>query len=116
MRRLALPFALALIAGSIATARATPPAPAVSPAPPPAVQTATTPSAAQEPALNPGSSVVLRTFRSASLKRDWSYTVYLPPGYNPEGARYPVMYLLHGNAGNANDWSRRAGCRPPPTR
>ncbi|MBN3797260.1 esterase family protein, partial [Burkholderia sp. Ac-20392] len=31
MRRLALPFALALIAGSIATARATPPAPAVSP-------------------------------------------------------------------------------------
>ena len=47
---------------------------------------------------------MLRTFRSASLKRDWSYTVYLPPGYNPEGARYPVMYLLHGNAGNANDW------------
>ena len=105
MRRLALAFAPALIAGSIATARATPPAPVAAPAPPPpAVQTATTPSAAQESALNPGSSVVLRTFRSASLKRDWSYTVYLPPGYNPEGARYPVMYLLHGNAGNANDW------------
>ncbi len=88
MRRLALPFALALIAGAIATAHATPPsaapaaAPAISPAPP-AVQTATTPSTAQEPPVNPGSSVVLRTFRSASLKRDWSYTVYLPPGYNP---------------------------------
>jgi enterochelin esterase-like enzyme len=50
------------------------------------------------------SSVVTRTFHSTALQRDWSYTVYLPPGYNAEGARYPVLYLLHGNAGNANDW------------
>lgn len=52
----------------------------------------------------PASSIVTRTFRSPALHRDWSYTVYLPAGYNPEGARYPVLYLLHGNAGNANDW------------
>jgi enterochelin esterase-like enzyme len=50
------------------------------------------------------SSVVTRTFRSAALHRDWTYVVYLPAGYNPEGARYPVLYLLHGNAGNASDW------------
>ncbi|MGU7813078.1 alpha/beta hydrolase [Burkholderia sp. AW49-1] len=108
MRRLALPFAAALIAGAIATAHATPGGPAVSTASSaPAAATvppATIAQAAQEPPVNPGSSVALRTFRSASLKRDWSYTVYLPPGYNPEGARYPVLYLLHGNAGNANDW------------
>ncbi|WP_323121147.1 alpha/beta hydrolase [Burkholderia alba] len=55
-------------------------------------------------ALAAPGSIVTRTFRSAALHRDWSYTVYLPPGYNPEGARYPVLYLLHGNAGNANDW------------
>ncbi|KVE28424.1 esterase [Burkholderia singularis] len=50
------------------------------------------------------SSIVARSFRSPALRRDWSYLVYLPPGYNPEGARYPVLYLLHGNAGNAYDW------------
>lgn len=50
------------------------------------------------------SSIATRTFRSAALQRDWSYTVYLPPGYNADGARFPVLYLLHGNAGNANDW------------
>ncbi|WP_242468613.1 alpha/beta hydrolase [Burkholderia plantarii] len=52
----------------------------------------------------PRSSIVTRTFRSATLQRDWSYTVYLPPGYRDDGARHPVLYLLHGNAANANDW------------
>ncbi len=52
----------------------------------------------------PGSSIVTRTFRSATLQRDWSYTVYLPPGYRDDGPRHPVLYLLHGNAANANDW------------
>ncbi|KVE32640.1 alpha/beta hydrolase [Burkholderia sp. TSV86] len=56
------------------------------------------------PAAATASSIVARSFRSPALHRDWSYLVYLPPGYNPEGARYPVLYLLHGNAGNAYDW------------
>ena len=30
--------------------------------------------------------------------------VYLPPGY-PGGRRYPVLYLLHGIAGNQDEWS-----------
>lgn len=50
------------------------------------------------------SSIVVRTFHSRTLQREWSYTVYLPPAYHTEGARYPVLYLLHGNAGNARDW------------
>lgn len=50
------------------------------------------------------STVVARTLRSAALGRDWSYLVYLPSGYRADGARYPVLYLLHGNNGNARDW------------
>ena len=30
--------------------------------------------------------------------------VYLPPGYSA-GRRYPVLYLLHGIAGNQDEWS-----------
>ena len=29
--------------------------------------------------------------------------VYLPPGYSPD-RRYPVLYLLHGIAGNHDEW------------
>lgn len=50
------------------------------------------------------STVVARTFHSAELERDWSYVVYLPSGYRADAARYPVLYLLHGNNGNAMDW------------
>jgi len=30
--------------------------------------------------------------------------VYLPPGYSP-GTKYPVLYLLHGIAGNEHEWT-----------
>jgi len=38
--------------------------------------------------------------------------VYTPPGYDPaRGARYPVLYLLHGNGDTDGEWSKlgRAG-------
>jgi enterochelin esterase-like enzyme len=50
------------------------------------------------------STVTSRSFHSPALGRDWSYTVYLPTGYRPDAARIPVLYLLHGNNGDANDW------------
>jgi len=31
--------------------------------------------------------------------------VSTPPGYETSQARYPVLYLLHGNRQNENDWS-----------
>ena len=37
------------------------------------------------------------------------YLVYLPPGYDEPrnaGARYPVVYLLHGSPGEPEDWIR----------
>ncbi|WP_233835322.1 alpha/beta hydrolase [Paraburkholderia sp. ZP32-5] len=50
------------------------------------------------------STVASRGFHSDALGRDWNYTIYLPNGYRPDGPRLPVLYLLHGNNGDANDW------------
>jgi enterochelin esterase-like enzyme len=57
---------------------------------------------AQAPAL--ASTVVSRSFHSDALGRDWGYTIYLPTGYRHDAARLPVLYLLHGNNGDATDW------------
>jgi enterochelin esterase-like enzyme len=44
---------------------------------------------------------------SASLGREMSYMVYLPPGYDsPQMARYPVLYMLHGLGGDYRSWER----------
>jgi endo-1,4-beta-xylanase len=37
-----------------------------------------------------------KTFPSKTLGRDVSYLVYLPPGYEQQTQRYPVIYWLHG--------------------
>lgn len=51
------------------------------------------------PALPTG--VTHHTFRSASMKRDVGYCLYLPPGYEKATERwYPVIYHLHGAGGN----------------
>jgi enterochelin esterase-like enzyme len=60
--------------------------------------------AAAAPAPVPTSTVVSRSFHANALERDWDYLVYLPGGYRASGPRYPVLYLLHGNNGNASDW------------
>ncbi|HSH93150.1 MAG TPA: alpha/beta hydrolase-fold protein, partial [Roseimicrobium sp.] len=46
--------------------------------------------------------VTHHTFRSASMKRDVGYCIYLPPGYAADKMerRYPVIYHLHGAGGN----------------
>jgi S-formylglutathione hydrolase FrmB len=33
------------------------------------------------------------------------YFIYLPPGYESEGRRYPVLYMLHGNSGSYEEWA-----------
>jgi len=48
--------------------------------------------------------IATREFDSKALARKWSYTVYLPDGYDGSTLRYPIMYLLHGNNGSLNDW------------
>ncbi len=37
--------------------------------------------------------------------------VYTPPGYEAGGARYPVLYLLHGGGGDEAAWNE-LGCAP----
>ena len=44
-------------------------------------------------------------FFSGSLNKDMPYFVYLPPGYEEENRRYPVLYLLHGNSGSYEEWA-----------
>jgi len=41
-----------------------------------------------------------KTFQSKTLGREVSYLVWLPPGYEQEQKRYPVIYWLHGMGGN----------------
>jgi enterochelin esterase-like enzyme len=43
-------------------------------------------------------------FFSPALQRDMRYFVYLPPGYEEEGRRYPVLVMLHGNSGSYEEW------------
>ena len=41
-----------------------------------------------------------KKFQSKVLAREVSYLIYLPPGYENEKQRYPVVYWLHGMGGN----------------
>jgi putative tributyrin esterase len=47
------------------------------------------------------------TFYSSALERNMTYRVYLPSDH-PAGARYPVVYLLHGCGGTFRDWSNNS--------
>jgi len=49
--------------------------------------------------------VLSRSFPSAAMQQRRAYAVYLPPGYRAHPkARYPVLYLLHGDPGSYRDW------------
>ncbi|CAN5899947.1 alpha/beta hydrolase-fold protein [soil metagenome] len=39
-------------------------------------------------------------FDSDALGRAWSYSIYLPDGYEDSNLEYPVIYLLHGSGGD----------------
>jgi enterochelin esterase family protein len=43
-------------------------------------------------------------YRSNVTRSERQMQVYTPPGYNRDGRRYPVLYLLHGGGGNDTDW------------
>jgi len=46
------------------------------------------------------SGVSHKTFFSKLVNQDAGYNIYLPPGYDETGEKYPVMYWLHGRGGN----------------
>jgi len=46
-----------------------------------------------------------QTIHSPILNKNEPYRIYLPPGYNASGKRYPVLYMLHGYSGVDNEWT-----------
>lgn len=51
-----------------------------------------------------GSSIDSSSYPSAALHGPGSFLLYLPPGYASTAARYPVLYLLHGNHQTADSF------------
>jgi S-formylglutathione hydrolase FrmB len=46
-------------------------------------------------------------FHSAALDREMKYRILLPCGYQTDGGRFPVLYLLHGLYGDYLNWDTR---------
>ena len=53
-----------------------------------------------------GSIVVEQRFRAATVAREMRYRVFFPPGYAFERRGYPVLYMLHGVAGDSSEWEQ----------
>jgi len=51
-----------------------------------------------------GSRVVEDNLYSPTLDLHTTYRIMLPPGYDSSSLRYPVLYMLHGVAGDSNEW------------
>ncbi len=47
------------------------------------------------------------THESKLLDTTLNVGIYLPPGYDESGERYPVLYFLHGLWGSAGKWAER---------
>ena len=63
-----------------------------------------TDSAQDRPRVAAGVAMQDVRFRSAALKREMPYRVFLPEKL-PAGQKLPVVYLLHGRGQNFQDWS-----------
>jgi enterochelin esterase-like enzyme len=51
-----------------------------------------------------GSTVIEHPLYARTIGLQTSYNVFLPPGYDETTRRYPVLYMLHGVAGDATEW------------
>jgi enterochelin esterase-like enzyme len=57
--------------------------------------------------ISAGGQITTSSLRSPNLKLPMEYRVYLPPCYEVEtGRRYPVLYLIHGQNYNDDQWDR----------
>ncbi|MCB1121494.1 MAG: alpha/beta fold hydrolase [Verrucomicrobiae bacterium] len=57
-----------------------------------------------DPNTTAGPLMQYEVFFSPTLRKNASYTIYLPPGYDKEMKKhYPVIYWLHGRGGNQRD-------------
>ena len=51
-----------------------------------------------------GARVVEDGLYASTIGMSTSYRVMLPPGYDATAQRYPVLYMLHGVAGDSSEW------------
>ena len=68
------------------------------------VEVPATPAAAWELQDVPHGTVAEEWRKSAVLGRTERIVIYLPPGYEKSGARYPVLYLVHGSGDTPESW------------
>lgn len=59
------------------------------------------------PAWRGAAEIKTASFASASLGKDVSYVVDLPPSYDSGDKKYPVIYALHGLFESGAAWERR---------
>ena len=85
------------------------------PSPTPAATRTPVPTPTEEPTITPtprfcdedsGTMVVFDEFRSPTAGENLRYRVYIPPCYLETQKRYPVMFLLHGQATTELQWDR----------
>ena len=48
---------------------------------------------------DPQPGVVHKGYQSKAMEKQVGYNIYLPPGYESDSKRYPVVYWLHGRGG-----------------
>lgn len=71
------------------------------------LQQAALPAAAAGACLEQGGQIELSSLRSPLLKLPMEVRVYLPPCYaEQQERRYPVLYLIHGQNSNDDQWDR----------
>jgi enterochelin esterase-like enzyme len=51
-----------------------------------------------------GSTVLDHSLYASTIGISTSYSIFLPPGYAETTRRYPVLYMLHGVAGDSTEW------------
>jgi len=51
-----------------------------------------------------GSTVLDHSLYASTVGISTSYSIFLPPGYAETTRRYPVVYMLHGVAGDSTEW------------
>lgn len=56
------------------------------------------------PAIAQAGTVTHHSFASATLGREYNYNLYTPDAYQNSQASFPVLYLLHGAAGDEHSW------------
>lgn len=52
----------------------------------------------------PHGRISMVSYNSSILKESRPMCIYTPPGYEEGRGRYPVLYLLHGEGGDENEW------------